>query len=186
MRRGGWWVVHGWYRNCITHYVLWKLVVDRCDSATMPWKWAWLVRQENYTTVWLHFVPNPPKMHLFCFSETTFIRKNIPVKDSFTSCEIIGISHSPTHGKTTVFLQRYWVHCCSFTFLWLSGICVADPLEITVRRNFLLDLKLPYSAVAGKQLEIKAVLHNLETFPIRVSPRWLKPSTPTACKRKRN
>lgn len=59
-----------------------------------------------------------------------------------------------------------WLHI----FLWLSGICVADPLEVTVRKNFFIDLKLPYSAVAGKQLEIKAVLHNFETYPITVSP----------------
>uniref|UniRef100_A0AAR2LIZ0 Anaphylatoxin-like domain-containing protein n=1 Tax=Pygocentrus nattereri TaxID=42514 RepID=A0AAR2LIZ0_PYGNA len=40
------------------------------------------------------------------------------------------------------------------------GICVADPYEMVVKKDFFLDLKLPYSAVRNEQLEIKAVLHN--------------------------
>lgn len=54
--------------------------------------------------------------------------------------------------------------------LWPPGICVADPLEVTVTKKFFIDLKLPNTAVAGKQLEIKAVLHNLGPHPITVSP----------------
>uniref|UniRef100_A0A3B4BYF7 Anaphylatoxin-like domain-containing protein n=1 Tax=Pygocentrus nattereri TaxID=42514 RepID=A0A3B4BYF7_PYGNA len=50
------------------------------------------------------------------------------------------------------------------SWLWedrvLPGICVADPYEMVVKKDFFLDLKLPYSAVRNEQLEIKAVLHN--------------------------
>ena len=37
---------------------------------------------------------------------------------------------------------------------------MADPYEMIVRKDFFLDLKLPYSAVRNEQLEIKAILHN--------------------------
>lgn len=53
----------------------------------------------------------------------------------------------------------------------LQGICVADPLEVIVLKTFFIDLRLPYSAVRGEQLEIKAVLHyySEDPDPITVS-----------------
>uniref|UniRef100_A0A3P9M598 Complement component c3a, duplicate 5 n=1 Tax=Oryzias latipes TaxID=8090 RepID=A0A3P9M598_ORYLA len=41
-----------------------------------------------------------------------------------------------------------------------EGICVGEPLEVIVRKDFFIDLRLPYSAVRGEQLEVKAILHN--------------------------
>lgn len=49
-----------------------------------------------------------------------------------------------------------------------QGICVADPLEVIVRKPFFIDLRLPYSAVRGEQLEIKAILHNYDLEPATV------------------
>ncbi|XP_045904439.1 complement C3-like [Micropterus dolomieu] len=43
---------------------------------------------------------------------------------------------------------------------YYEGICVAEPLEVIVRKDFFIELKLPYAAVRGEQLEIKAVLYN--------------------------
>ncbi|KAF1388639.1 hypothetical protein PFLUV_G00092390 [Perca fluviatilis] len=43
-------------------------------------------------------------------------------------------------------------------------ICVGGPLEVIVRKEFFIDLRLPYSAVRGEQLEIKAILHNYSPF----------------------
>uniref|UniRef100_A0AAR2LRR2 NTR domain-containing protein n=1 Tax=Pygocentrus nattereri TaxID=42514 RepID=A0AAR2LRR2_PYGNA len=68
---------------------------------------------------------------------TTLNMDNIQLKDSITTWQILAISLSQTHG-----------------------ICVADPYEMVVKKDFFLDLKLPYSAVRNEQLEIKAVLHN--------------------------
>uniref|UniRef100_A0A8C9W506 Complement C3 n=1 Tax=Scleropages formosus TaxID=113540 RepID=A0A8C9W506_SCLFO len=52
-------------------------------------------------------------------------------------------------------------HLKSLPFSCLcAGICMADPFEMTVMKNFFIDLKLPYSAVRNEQLEIKAVLYN--------------------------
>lgn len=46
------------------------------------------------------------------------------------------------------------------SLLPLKGICVAEPVEIVVFKNLFIDLKMPYSAVRGEQLEIKAIIHN--------------------------
>ncbi|XP_067353923.1 complement C3-like isoform X4 [Channa argus] len=76
---------------------------------------------------------------------TTSAVKNVPLQDSITTWQFTGISLSRTHG-----------------------ICVADPLEVIVRKDFFIDLRLPYSAVRGEQLEIKAVLHNYLSDPATV------------------
>uniref|UniRef100_A0A8C0IUX0 Anaphylatoxin-like domain-containing protein n=1 Tax=Chelonoidis abingdonii TaxID=106734 RepID=A0A8C0IUX0_CHEAB len=41
--------------------------------------------------------------------------------------------------------------------LW---ICVANPYEITVMKQFFIDLRLPYSVVRNEQVAIRAVLYN--------------------------
>uniref|UniRef100_A0A672IPZ1 Complement component c3a, duplicate 5 n=1 Tax=Salarias fasciatus TaxID=181472 RepID=A0A672IPZ1_SALFA len=48
------------------------------------------------------------------------------------------------------------------------GICVGEPLEVIVWKEFFIDLRLPYSAVRGEQLEIKAILHNYSPDKITV------------------
>uniref|UniRef100_A0A673L9A5 Complement C3-like n=1 Tax=Sinocyclocheilus rhinocerous TaxID=307959 RepID=A0A673L9A5_9TELE len=68
---------------------------------------------------------------------TTSITKPIFLKDSITTWQILAVSLSPT-----------------------LGICVAEPEEMVVFKSFFIDLKIPYSAVRGEQLEIKAIIHN--------------------------
>uniref|UniRef100_A0A8C9U693 Complement C3 n=1 Tax=Scleropages formosus TaxID=113540 RepID=A0A8C9U693_SCLFO len=70
-------------------------------------------------------------------TELCDIRTHTPLKDTITTWEVTAIGLSGTHG-----------------------ICMADPFEMTVMKNFFIDLKLPYSAVRNEQLEIKAVLYN--------------------------
>ncbi|XP_007488640.2 venom factor [Monodelphis domestica] len=41
-----------------------------------------------------------------------------------------------------------------------KGICISEPLEMTVRKSFFVDLKLPFSAVRNEQVQIQAVLYN--------------------------
>ncbi|XP_070782562.1 complement C3-like [Enoplosus armatus] len=77
--------------------------------------------------------------------DTTSLVQNVPLPDSITTWQFIGISLSSTHG-----------------------ICVADPLEVIVRKDFFIDLRLPHSAVRGEQLEIKAILHNYSPDPATV------------------
>ncbi|XP_076583682.1 complement C3-like [Chaetodon auriga] len=80
-------------------------------------------------------LPPCPRNTPNCFS-TSFV-KNVPLQDSITTWQLTGISLSRTHG-----------------------ICVSEPLEIIVRKDFYIDLRLPYSAVRGEQIEVKAILHN--------------------------
>ncbi|XP_070846556.1 complement C3-like [Chaetodon trifascialis] len=80
-------------------------------------------------------LPSCPRNTPDC--DTTSFVKNVPLPDSITTWQFIAISLSRTHG-----------------------VCVADPLEIIIRKEFYIDLRLPYSAVLGEQLEIKAILHN--------------------------
>ncbi|XDV16081.1 hypothetical protein PO909_015938 [Leuciscus waleckii] len=63
--------------------------------------------------------------------------KVIYTKDSITTWQILAVSLSPT-----------------------LGLCVAEPEELIVFKPFFIDLKIPYSAVRGEQLEIKAIIHN--------------------------
>jgi len=82
----------------------------------------------------------------------------------------LAVSLSPTLGKMklqTQDLKNILLiirSCCFKTFcvsvFLLKGICVAEPEEIIVFKSLFIDLKIPYSAVRGEQLEIKAIIHN--------------------------
>ncbi|XP_038850139.1 complement C3-like [Salvelinus namaycush] len=88
-------------------------------------------------------LPECPAQDKHC--ESTSVIRNIILKDSITSWQITAISLSKTHG-----------------------ICVADPFEMIVLKEFFIDLKLPYRAVRNEQLEVKAILHNYSEDPITV------------------
>ncbi|XP_029593018.1 complement C3-like [Salmo trutta] len=88
-------------------------------------------------------LPECPAQDKHCDS-TSVIRNNF-LKDSITTWQITAISLSKSHG-----------------------ICVADPFEMIVLKDFFIDLKLPYSAVRNEQLEVKAILHNYSEDPITV------------------
>ncbi|XP_051560215.1 complement C3-like [Myxocyprinus asiaticus] len=77
--------------------------------------------------------------------ETSFLREGLYLKHSITTWEITAIGLSKT-----------------------LGICVANPYEITVKKDFFIDLRMPYSAVRNEQLEIKAILHNYSNQNLKV------------------
>ncbi|KAM6939507.1 complement C3-like [Xenentodon cancila] len=86
--------------------------------------------------LWFNVKLKPcPKYNPIC--DTTNYLHKVVLPASVTTWQLTGISLSRTHG-----------------------ICVADPLEVMVKKMFFIDLKLPYSAVRGEQLEIKTILHN--------------------------
>uniref|UniRef100_A0A8C7XBC1 Uncharacterized protein n=1 Tax=Oryzias sinensis TaxID=183150 RepID=A0A8C7XBC1_9TELE len=95
------------------------------------------------------------------FDSTSFV-KNVPLPDSITTWEFTGISLSRTHG-----------------------ICVGESLEVIVRKDFFIDLRLPYSAVRGEQLEVKAILHNYrpEIITVRIDLLEVKDMCSAASKR---
>ncbi|XP_062454335.1 complement C3 [Rhea pennata] len=73
--------------------------------------------------------------------------KTLPIylKDSITTWEVLAISISET-----------------------KGLCVANPYEITVMKEFFIDLRLPYSVVRNEQVEIRAILYNYWERDIKV------------------
>ncbi|KAM9769655.1 complement C3-like [Menidia menidia] len=86
--------------------------------------------------LWMDLMLKPcPPQDTNCVSSST--ETNILLKDTITTWQLTGISMSATHG-----------------------ICVSDPIELRVKKDFFIDLRLPYSAVYRQQLEIKAILHN--------------------------
>ncbi|KAM4749201.1 complement C3 [Rhinophrynus dorsalis] len=70
---------------------------------------------------------------------------NVFLKDSITTWEVLAVSLSEN-----------------------KGICVGQPYEIQVMKDFFIDLKLPYSVVRNEQVEIRAVLYNYNNKRIRV------------------
>ena len=63
-------------------------------------------------------------------------------------------------------------HCLAFLCASTSvssGICVAEPYEMIVMKDFFIDLKLPYSVVRNEQIEIKAILYNYNDYEIKVT-----------------
>ncbi|XP_044850427.1 complement C3-like isoform X1 [Mauremys mutica] len=73
--------------------------------------------------------------------------KTVPffLKDSITTWEVLAVSLSET-----------------------KGICVADPYEIKVMKDFFIDLHLPYSVVRNEQVQIRAILYNYREQTIKV------------------
>ncbi|OCT59414.1 A.superbus venom factor 1-like [Xenopus laevis] len=70
---------------------------------------------------------------------------NLYLKDSITTWEVLAVSLSET-----------------------KGLCVAQPYEIKVMKDFYIDLKLPYSVVRNEQVEIRAILYNYRNDRIKV------------------
>ncbi|XP_073698015.1 uncharacterized protein [Garra rufa] len=84
--------------------------------------------------------------------QTPATEKEILLKDSLTTWQILAVSLSPT-----------------------LGICVAEPEEIYfVFKPFFIDLKMPYSAVRGEQLEIKAIIHNYSPMKQKVRVEFME------------
>ncbi|XP_068779081.1 complement C3 [Struthio camelus] len=73
--------------------------------------------------------------------------KTLPIylKDSITTWEVLAVSLSET-----------------------KGLCVANSYEITVMKEFFIDLRLPYSVVRNEQVEIRAILYNYWEHDIKV------------------
>uniref|UniRef100_A0A3B4BKP2 Uncharacterized protein n=1 Tax=Periophthalmus magnuspinnatus TaxID=409849 RepID=A0A3B4BKP2_9GOBI len=67
----------------------------------------------------------------------------------------------------------------SITTWVFTGICVGKPLDVVVYKEFFLDLKLPYSAVVGEQIELRAIIHNYIQDEVTVRIELIE--TPNVC-----
>uniref|UniRef100_A0A672IJZ3 Complement C3-like n=1 Tax=Salarias fasciatus TaxID=181472 RepID=A0A672IJZ3_SALFA len=104
-----------------------------------------IVTRSSFPESWLWTDVELPKCPAGRACDSTSVQKSVPLPDSITTWQLTGISLSRTHG-----------------------ICVGEPLEVIVWKEFFIDLRLPYSAVRGEQLEIKAILHNYSPDKITV------------------
>ncbi|XP_077936555.1 complement C3-like [Gasterosteus aculeatus] len=114
------------------------LLLARSEENDQSYTKNEIVSRSKFPESWLWLdidLPACPNQTPNC--ETTSVKKNVALEDSITTWELTGISLSKTHG-----------------------ICIGDPLAVIVRKEFFIDLRLPYSAVTGEQLEVKAILHN--------------------------
>ncbi|TWW59602.1 Complement C3 [Takifugu flavidus] len=105
-----------------------------------------IVSRTQFPASWLWMdvkLPPCPETQPACPS--TSMQKHIPLQDSITTWQFIGISLSRS-----------------------LGICIAEPLEVIVRKDFFLDVKLPYFAVRGEQLQIKVLIYNYSPNPATV------------------
>ncbi|XP_035390425.1 complement C3-like [Electrophorus electricus] len=111
-----------------------------------------IVSRTQFPESWLWEDPELPPCqgNQPCATTTLTMRKNY-MKDSITTWQVLAISLSKTHG-----------------------ICVADPYEMVVVKDFFVDLKLPYSAVRNEQLEIKAIVHNFSNRKLKVRLEFLE------------
>ncbi|XP_033950163.1 complement C3-like isoform X2 [Pseudochaenichthys georgianus] len=98
---------------------------------------SYIITRTKFPESWLWSVMILPTCPGRNPCDTTSVTTRIPLQESITTWQFTGISLSTTHG-----------------------ICVGDPLEVIVRKEFFIDLMLPNSAVRGEQLEVKAILHN--------------------------
>ncbi|XP_066449842.1 venom factor-like [Eleutherodactylus coqui] len=76
---------------------------------------------------------------------STKVLKNIHLKESITTWELLAVSLSEN-----------------------KGICVSEPYEIQTFQSMFVDLKLPYSVVRNEQVEIRAIIYNYEAKDIQV------------------
>ncbi|XP_072005880.1 complement C3-like [Engystomops pustulosus] len=71
------------------------------------------------------------------------------LKDSITTWEVLAVSLSDN-----------------------KGICVSKPHNIQVKKDFFIDLRLPYSVVRNEQAEIRAILYNYGKNEFKVRVDW--------------
>uniref|UniRef100_A0A3B3RN16 Complement component c3b, tandem duplicate 2 n=1 Tax=Paramormyrops kingsleyae TaxID=1676925 RepID=A0A3B3RN16_9TELE len=76
----------------------------------------------------------------------------------------ITLPHSPASG---VGLQNISMTLPAISTL-SPGFCVADPYNIVARKDFFVDLRLPYSVARNEQVEVKAVIHNYNNQDMEV------------------
>uniref|UniRef100_A0A4W3IX56 Anaphylatoxin-like domain-containing protein n=1 Tax=Callorhinchus milii TaxID=7868 RepID=A0A4W3IX56_CALMI len=99
--------------------------------------------RSNFRESWLWYLYDMPKET----DREGYASKEIPghLPDSITSWEVQAVSISQD-----------------------KGICVSDSYEMTVMKDFFIDLRLPYSVIRNEQVEIKAILYNYHTEKIKV------------------
>nr|AIN40971.1 C3 complement component [Ginglymostoma cirratum] len=89
-----------------------------------------------------------------------WILKTLPVDN------VKGVVTKDVSGYLKDFITTWEIQAVSVSSQ--KGICVAQPYELTVQKDFFIDFRLPYSVVRNEQVEIRAILYNYDEEEIRV------------------
>ncbi|XP_049644296.1 complement C3-like [Suncus etruscus] len=105
-----------------------------------------------------------------------FFQEDLPVRTSFPESWLwrkitlpksqSGISHS-IFGIFTPDSITTW-QLVAVSLKAGQGLCISEPLELTVQKLFFVDLKLPLSVVRNEQVQVQAVLYNFRNHFVRV------------------
>ncbi|KAG8573862.1 hypothetical protein GDO81_008889 [Engystomops pustulosus] len=104
-----------------------------------------LVRSDFPESWYWNIVKMEDKPNTVIDGISTKVLQNFYLKDTITTWELLAVSISEN-----------------------KGVCVAEPYDIQAFQSFFIDLKLPYSAVRNEQVEIRAILYNYESKPMKV------------------
>ncbi|XP_070597682.1 A.superbus venom factor 1-like isoform X2 [Erythrolamprus reginae] len=111
------------------------LLFDSKESKDEFFEDSNIISRSDFPESWLWLTENLPEQpNNQGISSKTL---SFYLRDSITNWVVLAVGISPT-----------------------KGICVAEPYEITVMKEFFIDLEVPYSVVKNEQVEIRAVLHN--------------------------
>ena len=66
-------------------------------------------------------------------------------------------------------LNILYVCVCVLYVCRPPGICVADPVRVSVSQPVSIDVPLPYKLVRGEQLELQGSVYNQELNSLKVS-----------------
>lgn len=100
--------------------------------------------------------------------------------DSITTWQLVAVSLTAGQGEPSLpdspvprgtqetrgFLAPHVLPISSPSFS--LGLCISEPLDLTVQKLFFVDLKLPLSVVRNEQVQVQAVLYNFRNELVRV------------------
>uniref|UniRef100_A0A3B4BHG8 Anaphylatoxin-like domain-containing protein n=1 Tax=Periophthalmus magnuspinnatus TaxID=409849 RepID=A0A3B4BHG8_9GOBI len=118
-----------------------NLILARSEEDNSYMDSSEIISRTNFPESWQWVTFKIPQ----CGKRDCQTEMGIPLKDSITTWVFTGISLSQN-----------------------TGICVGKPLDVVVYKEFFLDLKLPYSAVVGEQIELRAIIHNYIQDEVRI------------------
>ncbi|XP_063305722.1 complement C3-like isoform X2 [Pelobates fuscus] len=102
-----------------------------------------IISRSTFSESWLWKVETLPSKANRDGYSSKIVKTALP--DSITTWEFLAIGMSPT-----------------------TGICVAPSFNLIVKKDFFIDLRLPYSVVRNEQVEIRVVLYSYVNDPIEV------------------
>ncbi|XP_055081378.1 complement C3-like [Periophthalmus magnuspinnatus] len=129
-----------------------NLILARSEEDNSYMDSSEIISRTNFPESWQWVTFKIPQ----CGKRDCQTEMGIPLKDSITTWVFTGISLSQN-----------------------TGICVGKPLDVVVYKEFFLDLKLPYSAVVGEQIELRAIIHNYIQDEVTVRIELIE--TPNVC-----